>query len=113
MRFDEMDFVEEFDGIWACASLLHVPEQALKDILQKCLRGLQAGGVMFLSFKHGTSERTIGGRLFTDLDERKLQALLSTLEHDLSVNQWITSDARPNRSNEKWLNAIIIKNVKL
>jgi SAM-dependent methyltransferase len=109
MRFDEIDYIEEFDGIWACASLLHVPEQALSDVMRKCLRALRTGGAMFLSFKYGTSERTIGGRLFTDLDERKLEALLSTLGQDLSVNQWITSDARPNRFNEKWLNAIILR----
>lgn len=109
MRFDEMDYINEFNGIWACASLLHIPEQSLNDIMHKCLRALRAGGVMFLSFKYGTSERKVGGRLFTDLDERKLEAILSTLEYDLSVNQWITSDARPNRSNEKWLNAIILR----
>jgi cyclopropane fatty-acyl-phospholipid synthase-like methyltransferase len=112
MRFDEMDYTEEFDGIWACASLLHVPEQALKDIMQKCLSGLRAGGAMFQSFKYGTSERATGGRLFTDLDEKKLETLLSTLEHNLSVTHWITSDARPNRSKEKWLNAVLIKELK-
>ena len=27
MTFEEMDFDSVFDGIWACASLLHVPEK--------------------------------------------------------------------------------------
>jgi len=27
LRFQEMEFRREFDGIWACASLLHVPEE--------------------------------------------------------------------------------------
>jgi SAM-dependent methyltransferase len=112
MRFDEMDYLNEFNGIWACASLLHVPEQFLKDVMRKCLRALKAEGALFLSFKYGTSERKVGGRLFTDLDERKLEAILGTLEYELSVNQWITSDARPNRSHEKWLNAIILRDAQ-
>ncbi len=108
MRFDEMDYVSEFDGIWACASLLHIPEQSLKEVMRKCLRGIKAEGALFLSFKYGTFERKVGGRLFTDLDERKLEAILNTLEYDLTINQWVTSDARPNRSKEKWLNAVIL-----
>ena len=32
MTFEEMDFDSVFDGIWACASLLHVPEKELSDI---------------------------------------------------------------------------------
>lgn len=26
MKFEDIDFKDEFDGIWACASLLHVPK---------------------------------------------------------------------------------------
>jgi SAM-dependent methyltransferase len=109
MRFDELDYVNEFDGIWACASLLHVPEKALKDVIHKCLRALKVGGAMFLSFKYGAAERNMGGRRFTDLDEKRLEAILSTLEHDLSVDQWISTSLKPNRSNEKWLNAIMLR----
>jgi len=29
MRFDDMDFDAEFDGVWACASLLHVPRREM------------------------------------------------------------------------------------
>ena len=35
MTFEEMDFDSVFDGIWACASLLHVPEKELSAILKK------------------------------------------------------------------------------
>ena len=107
LRFDEMDFADEFDGIWACASLLHIPEDELKNILGKCLQALRPSGAIYVSFKYGTTQRSSGGRLFTDLNEKKLTALLDTLEYELSVSLWITSDIRPARPDEKWLNAII------
>jgi len=107
MRFDEMNFTNEFDGIWACASLLHITESELKNILEKCLQALCQSGAMFVSFKYGTSQRSIGGRLFTDLNEEKFKTLLDKLEYKLSVSLWVTSDVRENRPNEKWLNAII------
>jgi SAM-dependent methyltransferase len=109
MRFDEMNFDNEFDGVWACASLLHVPETALKEVLESCVRALHIGGVIYLSFKYGTSERTVEDRLFTDLNEEKLEALINELNGRLSISQWITNDARPQRSSKKWLNALVTK----
>src|SRR5438309_10878337 len=32
LPFQEMDFHEEFDGIWACAALLHVPKDEMPDV---------------------------------------------------------------------------------
>lgn len=107
LRFDEIDFVDEFDGIWACASLLHIPETELNNILAKCFRALRSSGTMFASFKYGNTQRTKGGRLFTDLNETRLMVLLDTLEFGLDVGHWVTRDIRPDRPGEKWLNAII------
>ena len=33
MTFEDMKFDRTFDGIWACASLLHVPRAHLSDVL--------------------------------------------------------------------------------
>lgn len=35
MKFQEIAFDAEFDGIWACASLLHVPYEELPDVMEK------------------------------------------------------------------------------
>ena len=35
MQFQENDFDKEFDGIWASASLLHVPSDELDSVLGK------------------------------------------------------------------------------
>ena len=107
MRFDELRFVEEFDGIWACASLLHVPENQLPSVLEKCLQALRKTGGMYLSFKHGATQKVTGGRLFTDLNEEKFNKLVGEINCDLSVSTWVTVDVRPERRPQDWLNAII------
>ena len=107
LRFDQMNFENEFDGIWACASLLHVPETALKNVLELCLQALRSTGVIYASFKYGNAQRFERGRLFTDFNEEKLSGLVATLRSNLKLSHWVTQDTRPDRNNEKWINAII------
>jgi SAM-dependent methyltransferase len=65
MRFDELDAVDAYDGVWAQACLLHVPRVALPDILSLVFRALKPGGVHFASFKGGGREgRDVFGRYF-------------------------------------------------
>ena len=35
VRFEEMNFSQEFDGVWACASLLNVEKDKLSDVLKR------------------------------------------------------------------------------
>ena len=53
MRFEDISFDKEFDGIWACASLLHVPSDDLPDVLQRMKKALKSGGAIYASFKYG------------------------------------------------------------
>ncbi len=56
MRFTELEVAAAFDGVWACASLLHAPRADLVPILQRVHRALRPGGVFFSSFKEGNAE---------------------------------------------------------
>lgn len=56
LRFEDLDAVAAFDGIWACASLLHAPAPDLVGILQRIRRALRPGGVFVASFKGGSGE---------------------------------------------------------
>lgn len=95
-----------FDGVWACASLLHVPSNELMEAFINIARHVNEGGVIYCSFKYGEFEGFRNGRFFTD---RTFQSLQSVLPENLSIIQhWITNDQRPSR-NEKWLNAILTK----
>jgi ubiquinone/menaquinone biosynthesis C-methylase UbiE len=45
-----------FDGVWSCASLLHVPKQAAPAVLQEMQRILKPGGMLILTIQEGNSE---------------------------------------------------------
>lgn len=56
-RFEEIDEKEVYDGIWACASLLHVPYELLPKVIARLITALVDGGVLYASFKYGEEER--------------------------------------------------------
>ena len=70
MRFDEMSFDDEFDGVWACASLLHVPISEMADVLKKIKHGLRPEGIFYASFKYGEGETVKDVRKFYELHVR-------------------------------------------
>ena len=97
MLFNELDAVAEFDGIWACASILHLAWADLVVVMQKMVRAVKAGGVIYTSFKYGQFTGERNGRFFTDLDEKGLARLLKEVG-GLEVKElWITGDVRPGR----------------
>lgn len=104
--FAELDFVADFDGIWACASLLHVPFGELTEIFEKIAKALKPGGFFYASFKYGDFEGERNGRYFTDLDEKRLAALLKPVKELKIVETFVTGDVREGRDGEKWLNLI-------
>ena len=103
--FYEVDDYEAYDGIWACASLLHCERSRLAEVIGKLISALKPGGMLYMSFKYGTTERENDGRIFTDLDEAQANALLESFDNVQQIQQWITVDKRPERQ-EKWLNLI-------
>ncbi|WVJ46056.1 class I SAM-dependent methyltransferase [Pantoea agglomerans] len=139
MRFQDVDAVERYDGIWCCASLLHVSKAELPGVMTKLTMALKPGGVGYLSFKHGHGEREKDGRRFTDMDVAGLQKLIDGVNtlggeilttnkigvkseagsEDTAVKRfaleidkiWQTGDVRIGRGDEVWLNAIIRKSL--
>ena len=108
--FYDLDAVNEYDGIWACASLLHCERSRLIEVIQKIITALKINGVCYVSFKYGDQDRTKDGRSFTDLNEEQAHELLANFENIQLLKQWITSDNRPDRE-ENWLNMLIQKTI--
>ncbi|MGN1024069.1 MAG: class I SAM-dependent methyltransferase [Lachnospiraceae bacterium] len=109
LRFQELSSVNCYDGIWACASILHVPKDELPDVLFRMSRAAKPDGILYVSFKYGTFSDLRNGRYFTDLDEAGLSFLLQNRPELSLVSQWISRDARPGRGAERWLNALLRK----
>lgn len=97
-----------FVRVWACASLLHCERDQLPDVLQRILTALKPNGVCYMSFKYGSQDREKDGRSFTDLNEQQAHELLQDFDNVLLLQQWITIDKRPDRT-EEWLNILFKK----
>lgn len=76
MAFHELGAEAAYEGVWAHASLLHCPREALPDIFARIDRALKPGGWFFASYKLGEAEGRDGlGRFynFPDADWLALQ----------------------------------------
>lgn len=109
MLFQELAEVEKYDGIWACSSILHLPIDVLTDVIRKMAIALKDKGIIYTSFKYGTFAGERNGRYFTDMTEGTFAELLGEIENLEIEEEWITSDVRPGRGEEKWLNLILRK----
>ncbi|AYN27737.1 class I SAM-dependent methyltransferase [Buttiauxella sp. 3AFRM03] len=108
MTFADISAKNKYDGIWCCASLLHVPNQELPVVMHKLTDALKSGGTWYVSFKYGESEREKDGRRFTDMNETSLNKLLESISEIDIETMWTTADKRPERD-EIWLNALLRK----
>lgn len=107
--FKQLSFTEEFEGIWASASLLHVPYDELTEIFLLIDQALKPGGVLYASFKYGDFEGQRNGRYFTDLTEVRLMTVLKPINHFEIVETFVTDDVRSGHESVKWLNVIARK----
>ena len=104
ITFEQINFTDEFDGIWACASLLHVPSSEIKYILKKIIRSAKPGASIYLSFKYGNFEGMRNNRYFTDYTEKSFSKIADSIGLKIT-EMWTTYDVRPSR-NDKWLNVL-------
>lgn len=108
IRFEDMDFEEGFDGVWACASLLHVEAQSLFSVLQSIHKSLKPNGVCYASFKYGEGNTVRGDRVFTDMNETSVTQIFEKAGFDVVACE-ISGDVRVGRNEEKWINILGVK----
>ena len=109
MLFQELDEKEKYDGIWACASILHLPKKQLREVLKNMYAALKSKGWIYTSFKYGEFEGERNGRYFTDFTIEGFKEYLQDIPELQIEEYWITGDVRPGRGEEKWLNLILRK----
>lgn len=113
MSFKQIEFKNEFDGIWACASLLHISKSEMDSVLLRLTEALKMNGVLYASFKYGNEETIQKGRRFNSYDEESFGLLLKNHPALHMLTMWKTEDMRDNRKGKYWLNVLIKKEVLL
>ena len=107
MDFNDFDEQDQYDGIWACSSILHLPKQELKNVLVHMEKALHNDGIIYTSFKYGDFSGMRNERYFTDFTEDTFKMFVADMEQLVIEKLWITDDVRPGRQDEKWLNTIL------
>ena len=109
MYFQQLEEVSKYDAVWACSSILHLSYDELIDVMKKIVDSLKTNGLFYTSFKYGDFEGDRNGRYFINMDETHISSLLEHIEHLEIEEMWITTDVRPNRGEEKWINLFMRK----
>jgi 2-polyprenyl-3-methyl-5-hydroxy-6-metoxy-1,4-benzoquinol methylase len=105
-RLQDLEVENEFDGVWACASLLHLERIELNAVFTKIFKCLKEGGVFYSSFKYGKGKLLSAGRSFTLLDERDLKNLMANNPGFEILKTWkIETDI--NRQKTVWFNILL------
>lgn len=106
INFIDINYNNEFDGIFACASLLHLNNEDLIEVLKKISIALKQNGILYTCFKYGDSNRIDNGRFYNDMTEEKFLNLIKNIENLKIIKTWITEQYK---SNTKFLNYVIKK----
>lgn len=106
----EVEDVETFNGIWACASLIHFDEKELPKVMKRLCRALKPNGYFYMSFKNGDGVRVVkkDGMLFHDMTPERLNDFAT--ESGLKVvEMWSNESKLRGKNDAHWNNVIAIK----
>ena len=75
-KYEDMDFDDAFEGVWAREAFIHVPKDEIRGILLKVRNSLTKNGVFYTSVSEGEFEGFSGELYFTDYEKSELEELL-------------------------------------
>lgn len=110
MDMCRLDFPNDFfDGVWCCASFLHIPKIDAKSALLGFKRVLKPSGLIYVSVKGGYDEGVVKSTIYSDCErffafysEQEIVSLFKDCGFDiLSVSI--------DRKKDEWINVFAIK----
>jgi 2-polyprenyl-3-methyl-5-hydroxy-6-metoxy-1,4-benzoquinol methylase len=108
LRFQDMQYQNEFDGVWSCAALLHVPKNDMEDVMNRFANSLKPNGVAYFSFIEGEGERVSSdGRLYNSYTSDSLRTLLSKMGRVRELEFWTSVDSGTPSRPAQWLKMIV------
>lgn len=109
-KFEDLRLTESYDGIWACASLLHVNRSNIVDVIKSISCNLNRDGVFYMSFKYGNNEYIDDkGRYFNCYTKESFEEMIKNIPELIIRKTYKSGDTLGGRSNLEWLNVLITK----
>lgn len=113
MKFDELEDENLYDGIWACASIIHVEKENLPNILQKMIKALKPNGSIYISIKKGSGYQIKEGTYYNHVTLEEVTHLLEKLDMNTKIIDYFDTLSSVNRPDKPiWANFIIQKQTK-
>ena len=84
---------ETFDGIWACASLLHFTEEECHIVVDRLSKNLKPGGCFYMSFKMGEFEGERDGRFYRDVSLEDVHEKFQLHKNTNIINCFVSADS--------------------
>lgn len=106
--FSELDYEEEFDGVWASASLLHVAKEDLEGIIKLIYKALKPGGYLYAGFKRGEFEGMRDGKYYSDYTDKELLAAIET-SGGFAIAEYVEAEDVREEFNTEWINIVVRK----
>jgi len=109
LRIEDIDFQNQFNGIWASASLLHIDKNLTESVFNILCNALRNDGILYASYQYGTGTSILEGRYYNNYDVTSFAELIDNVNNFEILTNWITKDLRPEMEDENWLNVILKK----
>lgn len=109
MKFEELNDINTYDGIWACSSILHVEKENLSNILIKMINSLKVNGIIYTSFKIGTGYEIKEGKYYNYLTKDEMIQILNNTSKSVKLVDYFETlpSTRRKAENTIWGNFII------
>jgi len=107
INFLDLDYHNEFEGIFACASLLHLDNEDLIIVLKKIKEALKENGILYTCFKYGEEER-FEERYYNDMTLDKFKEITKEIKELKLIKSWKSEQQKTNR---QFINFILRKEV--
>ena len=106
--FYDLDAINRYDGIWACASLLHLQKKEIPNVITIAKKALKPSGILYASFKYGDFEGEEKERHFAYLTESGFDDVMKSVDGMKLIDIFKSTDVRRGVDVD-WLNVMLEK----
>lgn len=104
VSMEKLKMNDEYNGVWVCSSLYHIPKKEVLSVLKALHTGLKKGGILFITVKEGCGEKYDKRAYFGDLKKYYALYTIPELEIFLSHTGFKLISIEKEYKDQTWIN---------